>query len=370
MKRKILLGLTGSVATTLHSKLIKQFSDIYDVDVILTESSKHFIKMDNDWWSSPFNKVWTDEKEWVWKHSDNYFSDIWEKNDRVLHINLRDNSSALVIAPCSANTLAKIANGISDNLLTTVARAWDFNRPFIIALAMNTTMYNNPITKEHIEKLESWGVTFVKPQTKKLACGSNGIGAMAEIDDIVLTLEEKLKWRFPLHPRQRYYPLNYVGIPVGNHPGAFNAIRKNSIHTGVDLYTKQGTYVYPVEDGIVVGIEHFTGPKDNSPWWLDTDCVLVEGASGVICYGEIVPKTEIGNIVKKGINDIGWVSRVIPEGKEHTEINGWLPNMLHMELYPHGVYKASESYEKDKNILMDPTQYLLDSLYAPKKLTI
>jgi hypothetical protein len=69
-------------------------------------------------------------------------------------------------------------------------------------------------------------------------------------------------------------------------------------------------------------VEPFTGPTDNSPWWLDTDCVLIEGASGVICYGEIETNMRVGERVEKGRRVIGHVKRVVPVGTEHPELQG------------------------------------------------
>ncbi len=168
-----------------------------------------------------------------------------------------------------------------------------------------------------------------------------------------------MKWVFPLIGK------NY-GIPVGNHPGAFNAKRKNSMHTGVDLYCDVGTLVVPVEDGIVVAVEPFTGPKDNSPWWLDTDCVLIEGVTGVICYGEINPCVRVGEQVSKGNTLIGVVIRVIPPDRpQHPELQGWKPSMLHIEMYPHGYHKPSEGYDNSIHYLKDPTPYLKNAINAP-----
>lgn len=225
-------------------------------------------------------------------------------------------------------------------------------------------MFLHPLTGEHLLKFISFSKNNynIPAQTKMLACGVYGAGAMGEISDIVNTTKTALQWHFPISN-------DCVGIPVENHPGAFKSKRKNSTHTGIDLYVDERTLIKPVEDGIVVTVEPFTGPKDNSPWWLDTDCVLVEGASGVVCYGEIEPLVKVGDKVCKGITAIGKVKRVIPPDKpQHPEIVGWRPSMLHIELYPHNIYKPSNGYEQDKNILIDPTSYLIDSKGAPRLL--
>jgi phosphopantothenoylcysteine decarboxylase len=91
--------------------------------------------------------VYTDQDEW---------SMYKERGDPVLHIELRRWADAFLIAPLDANTMAKIANGLSDNLLSCVARAWDFNagKQFFFAPAMNTCMWEHPFTAEHIKKLK------------------------------------------------------------------------------------------------------------------------------------------------------------------------------------------------------------------------
>lgn len=362
---KILLCLTGSVATVLYEKLIRQLQKVGDVSVILTEKSEAFLdfqKLCNVLEEGKNGHLYTDKDEWEWQRVDGYHCK-WKKDDEVLHIKLRNEYNALVIAPCSANTLAKLANGICDNLLTCVARAWDVNRPVIVAPAMNTNMWEHPITYEHILAILRYKYKVVQPQKKMLACGTEGMGAMADISDIVGALQKELIW---------YYPFMEIfeddGIPINGHPGAFATKRKNSTHTGVDLYANEGRIVVPVENGTVVGREPFTGPKDNSPWWLDTDCILVEGASGVVCYGEININSNIsiGQRVYGGKTILGTVKRVIPNGIEHPEVMGWKPNMLHIELYPYGMYKASAGYEKDKGILQDPTSYLINAFNAPK----
>ena len=105
---------------------------------------------------------------------------------RCLH--LKFNSILYVtfpLAPLDANTLAKVANGMCDNLLTSICRAWDFQKPIIFAPAMNTLMWEHPITDTQIKTLTTWGYTEIPPIEKILMCKDKGKGAMAEPDTIV-----------------------------------------------------------------------------------------------------------------------------------------------------------------------------------------
>ena len=128
-------------------------------------------------------KVYRDADEWS----------AWQgRGDPVLHIELRKWADLLVIAPLSANSLAKLANGMCDNLLTCVARAWDFTkRAPIVAPAMNTMMWSHPVTDPQLKIIQSWGYTVIPPISKTLMCKDTGIGAMAEpqtIVDLILSL--------------------------------------------------------------------------------------------------------------------------------------------------------------------------------------
>ena len=115
----------------------------------------------------------------------------WQKrDDPVLHIELRKLSSLLLIAPLSANTLGKLANGLCDNLLTSVARCWDLKKkPFVVAPAMNTMMYEHPITEHQLKFLkETLGLRVLGTSYKKLMCGDEGYGALID----VATIEEQV----------------------------------------------------------------------------------------------------------------------------------------------------------------------------------
>lgn len=105
--------------------------------------------------------------------------------DPVEHINLRNWADLFLIAPLSAHTMAKLAHGLCDDTLSCVARAWRYSTPLLVAPAMNTAMWEHPLTMGQIETLQSWGAIVITPQPKMLACGEVGMGALASIDEIV-----------------------------------------------------------------------------------------------------------------------------------------------------------------------------------------
>lgn len=158
-----------------------------------------------------------------------------------------------------------------------------------------------------------------------------------------------MTWFFPLKDYQHQ-------IPQNDHPGAFGAVRKFDVHTGVDLYCPEGAPIFAVEDGEVVEVEIFTGPRADSPWWHETLALLVKGSSGVICYGEVETSLKIGDKIKVG-EQIATSKQVLKKDK------GKPMCMLHFELYQHGTdetvwWKRAET--KPENLL-DPTDKLLEA---------
>lgn len=379
----ILLGVTGSVSASLTPKLVTALKKLGAVRVVMTEAGvkmapkgKHIPPpkfpgaLDGEFLTPAqvigVEGIYTDCLEWPlhWPSGQK----TWTKGDPVLHIDLKNWADILVIAPCTANTLAKIANGLADNLLTNIVRAWPEKKPLFIAPAMNTDMWEQPVTNRHLNRLDlDFNLTIIQPQEKVLACGDKGCGALAEISDIVSQIKETLRWDSPLS--QKPY------IPAQPHPGAFGTPRKHDIHTGVDLYVQPNSYpqVSAVEPGVIVGIIDFTGSKvlgkDGKPmsWWKDTKAVLVKGASGVVVYGEIEPNSylKVGDWVSKGAL-IGEVVPVLPSEKIRKDIPHHSNRMLHIELY--------ESVVAEKNFrwgswgldapkpegLLDPTPLLKD----------
>jgi phosphopantothenoylcysteine decarboxylase len=90
----------------------------------------------------------------------------------------------VLFLPGAANTLAKVANGLCDNLLTCVVRAWDWSKPLLLAPAMNTLMWDSPFTEQHLAACRRLGAMVVPPVAKRLACGDVGAGAMAAPADV------------------------------------------------------------------------------------------------------------------------------------------------------------------------------------------
>ena len=170
MKKNIVLGVTGSIAAykacDITSKLAKKSINI---DVIMTKSATNFVHP-LTFQTLSSNVVNVD-----------MFDDIkyWEVN----HISLAKKADILLIAPATANIIAKLANGIADDMLSSVALAT--KNQIIIAPAMNTNMYENPATIENIEKLKKRGVKFIEPDSGMLACKDVGKGKLADVDTIV-----------------------------------------------------------------------------------------------------------------------------------------------------------------------------------------
>ena len=147
-----------------------------------------------------------------------------------------------------------------------------------------------------------------------------------------------------------------TALPLPPHQGAFGVQRKHHIHEGVDLYCAQGTAVHAVEDGVIVNILPFTGEKAGSPWWHNTDALMIEGKTGVIVYGEIKPNPHLslGQSITAG-DVLGHVIPVLKQDKGRPH------SMLHLELHCHGtrdVYEWS-SPESPPPSLKDPTAWLL-----------
>ncbi|CAH0398188.1 unnamed protein product [Chilo suppressalis] len=180
---KLLIAATGSVAALKIPILLKSLTDessyTFEVRLILTEHAKNFFDLSE---LPPEVLIYDDKSEWeTWK----------QRGDPVLHIELGKWADMMVIAPLDANTLAKMAQGICDNLVTCTTRAWDMTKPLLFCPAMNTRMWEHPITAKQVASLKEWGHTEIPPISKTLICGDTGVGAMAEVSVIVDTIKKR-----------------------------------------------------------------------------------------------------------------------------------------------------------------------------------
>lgn len=239
-KTHLLLAATGSVATIKIPNIIKALSKHSNLSIrlILSKSASEFLQGQSSEQPSlveiaaypNLDGIYHDEDEW---------RKPWVRGDNILHIELRRWADLMLIAPLSANSLAKVSQGMSDSLVTSVIRAWDFSglidgaRPgvalpyqqdrspeeleglpqqfkqggkkgIIVAPAMNTAMWKHPVTENQIKVLEEeWGVAnggwfeVLRPVEKQLACGDTGSGAMRNWEEIVGIVEERLRLKDP-----------------------------------------------------------------------------------------------------------------------------------------------------------------------------
>ncbi len=173
---KILLGISSSIAAYRIPNLVSQLKkNGHEVKTLITGHSRAFVTPQALAVMSG-NPCHTDEDE-------------WNNQSGVLHIELARWCDVFLIAPLSANTLAKLANGLCDNLLTSVVRALK-DRPLVVAPAMNTAMWDNPFTGEHLQKLAGiYDLHIIHPIAKVLADGEEGMGALAEDTTIIRAVE-------------------------------------------------------------------------------------------------------------------------------------------------------------------------------------
>lgn len=170
----ILIGITGGIAAYKIPQLCRQFIlNGHDVKVIMTENATKFITP-LTFESITGNRVYIDDFK------------LYIEPDTIKHISLSDWADIFIIAPATANTIGKIANGIADNLLTSSVLAYDTSKPLVLAPAMNSKMYRNVLFQRNLDKLKDAGFHIVDPITGVLACKDEGVGKMAEPEDIYI----------------------------------------------------------------------------------------------------------------------------------------------------------------------------------------
>ena len=176
MMKNILVGVTGGIAAFKSASIVSLLKKKgYNVKVVMTENATNII--------GPLT-LETLSKNRV-------YIDMWDKNPHyeVEHISLADWADIVLIAPATYNIIGKVANGIADDMLSTILSAVSSRKPVFFALAMNVNMYENPILNENIDKLKAYGYRFIDTNEGLLACNYEAKGRMKEPEEIVDIIE-------------------------------------------------------------------------------------------------------------------------------------------------------------------------------------
>jgi len=172
-KRTVILGITGSIAAYKSADMASKLKKLgHDVFCVMTHDATHFI--------TPLTLQTLSQHPVT--------LDLFEEGEgdwRPSHLQLADTANLLVVSPATANIIAKLAHGIADDALTTIALALRPKAKVLIAPAMNGKMWLHPATQTNVKLLQTRGVEFIGPDKGLLACGYEGMGRLWDVDKIV-----------------------------------------------------------------------------------------------------------------------------------------------------------------------------------------
>lgn len=176
--KNILLHVTGSISAFKACSLISLLTKKgFNVRVIATQDALQFVG------KASFEGLSHNKLE----------TGMFNNDDPIPHINLAQNWADLIISyPCSANTISRLAAGLADDLFGAICLANNFQKPLLIAPAMNTQMFRHPATQENLKKLESWGAKILPCGEGEMACGTVGIGRLLEPSQVFEFIEKEL----------------------------------------------------------------------------------------------------------------------------------------------------------------------------------
>ncbi len=290
--KTVILGITGGIAcykaAELTSLLVKQHAD---VNVIMTKGALEFM--------SPLtfealtgNKVHTD---------------IFDKasGTEIPHISLSGKADALIIAPATANVIAKLGHGLADDMLTSCVLA--ATCPKIIAPAMNTRMYENPVTQDNIETLKKYGWNVITPDSGRLACGDTGKGKLPSPEKLLESVINELSYPKDMKglrvlvtagaTKEAIDPVRYITNHSTGKMGY--ALAKNAARRGAEVTLVTGSDSLPDPD--YVNTVHIKSAKDMFEAVKEyADCDIIVKAAAVADYR---PVTVAEDKIKKSDSD-------------------------------------------------------------------
>jgi phosphopantothenoylcysteine decarboxylase/phosphopantothenate--cysteine ligase len=232
--KKILFIFTGSIAAykavTLVSRLVQRG---YDVECVLTKSALKFI-----------GRATIEGLTGKPVHTD-----LFDADNIMGHIHLIRDAGAVIVAPATANFINKMAHGIADDLATTLFLAHDFKKPFIVAPAMNTKMYEHPLTQASINRLNEIGVTILETGSGILACGEVGYGKLLDPEIMIVEIEKILTQisataKYTLEPASKKQVLPRILITGGGTVEKIDDVRSLSNSSSGETAISLAKYFY------------------------------------------------------------------------------------------------------------------------------
>lgn len=285
---KILLGISSSIAAFKSTDILRGLlKKGIEVQCIMTKNSLNFI--------SPLTLEILSGKKVI--------TDLFEKEKggEIVHIDITKDAELLLVAPATANIIAKFANGIADDALSTIFLA--SRSPVFIAPAMHAQMFLHPVTQRNIERLKSIGVEFIGPYEGELASGEKGIGRMAEPEEIVEKVVRTLKKktlrgkRFLITAGPTYERIDPVRIITNPSSGKMGyAIAEEILRRGGEVILVSGpTWLRPPLDASIIKVESTEEMKNEVIKNLEgVDAVVMAGAPA-----DFKPKISLSQKVKK-----------------------------------------------------------------------
>lgn len=239
--RKLVLGVTGGVAAYKAAELVRLLGKAgADVHVVLTEGGARFVTAVT-FQALSGNPVWTD---------------LWDPRmpNNMAHIDLTRDADAILIAPASADVMAKLVHGLADDLLTTLCLARDC--PLLVAPAMNRQMWEHPATRRNVDQLQADGVALLGPAAGEQACGEVGLGRMLEpealCEAVIAFFQPKLLAgrRIVMTAGPTFEPIDPVrGITNSSSGKMAYGLARACVQAGAEVTLVSGPVALPVPDG-------------------------------------------------------------------------------------------------------------------------
>ena len=293
--KNIVVGITGSIAAYKSCDLIRKLVKLQaNVICVMTKSAKHFI--------TPLTLQTISGNQ--------VMEDLFQKplNWQVNHISLAKRADLVLIAPATADIIGKLAGGLADDLLTSSVLAT--HAPILICSSMNENMYRNVVVQENIKKLKDRGFIFVGPSVGDLVCGTEGIGRLSEVDEIIgevmrIFRESKIEKRdlkgknilITAGPTQEYLdPVRFISNPSSGRMGY--ALAEESQLRGAKVILITGpTYLIPPEQVKTIYIKNaFEMEREVKKYFSRVDIVI--GAAAVSDWRP--EKRELKKMKKEG----------------------------------------------------------------------